>query len=230
VASRVGHLQLEVLVELLVHLQVQPDGLALRILPAAAALVEREARIDQVMLVLGQVFRAIEGLGRLLATGERKFHRPARPEALLLETDQGVGPNGGLGLVVRRPPGEEIAVLLHQGEGITGPVLALGLHHVDMGQQQHGLGLRVAARIDRHQAALLGMLGDRERVQVVLGYSRDPQPGRHFGRRQGAVTSRERGVGLHKFLVELAERRLVGPQARLRLRRECAHRESRTEG
>ena len=39
----------------------------------------------------------------------------------------------------------EIATFLDQGEGIAGPVLALGFHHIEMGQQQDRLGLRVAA-------------------------------------------------------------------------------------
>ena len=61
--------------------------------------------------------------------------------------------------------GVEVAVLLDEGERVALPVLALGLDHVDVGQQQHRLGLRVLARQHRDQAALLGLVGRDEDVR-----------------------------------------------------------------
>jgi hypothetical protein len=122
--------------------------------------------------VSDQPFGAVERARRLLATGEGELDGAPRMKVLLLEAHQGVGPNGGLRLVIDRAASIEIAVLLDQGEGVAGPVLALRFHHIDVREQQYRLELRVAAGIDRHEPAFLGVIRRREGMEVAIRKAR----------------------------------------------------------
>ena len=165
-AARIGHFQLVVLGKFLRRLDGHHQGLAVGVQPPAAAFVQREFRIDQVALMGGKPARAIEGGGGFLAAGQRHLDGAAVLEAFLLQPHHGVHPGRDLGLHVGGAAAVEIAILLDEGEGIAGPVGALGFHHIDMAQQQNGLGLGIAARQHRHQPAFLGMAGDGEVMQV----------------------------------------------------------------
>ena len=67
--------------------------------------------------------------------------------AFLLQPDHQVEEHGRHRLVVGRAAPVEIAVLLDQRERIALPVLALGVDHIDVREQQHAL-LRGAVRTD----------------------------------------------------------------------------------
>ena len=173
---------------------------------APRAFVDRELGIDPVAMILRQPLRAVERAGRLFTAGQRNFDSPPRFELLLRVTHQGIDPDGRLGLVVHRAARIERAVLFHQHERIARPVLALRFHHVDVRQQQDGLGLRIAAREYRDQPAFLGMV--RRGEDLHLREPRGFEASRHALRRQRAASVGQRGVGLDELLVELAELRL----------------------
>jgi hypothetical protein len=209
-AAGIGHFQLVVLGEFLCRLDGEDQRLAAGIQPAAAAFVKSEFGVDQCTLMAGQPARAVECGRCLLAAGQRHLDASARLEAFFLQPDHRVDPGRDLGLHVGGAAAVEIAILLDQGERIARPVLALGFHHVEMAQQQHGLGLGIAAVQDRHQPALLGMIGDAEGMQVGIGIAGGFQVRRHAFRREGAASRRQAGVGFHQLLVQGAEALLIG--------------------
>jgi hypothetical protein len=212
VPARVGGHQPVVLVDLLADLDRLRDEVALAVGVAAAAFVERERRIDQFALVVGEVLRAVErGVG-LLAAGQGHLDGPRRLVAFLLEADQSVGPGRRHHLVVGDAAGVVVAVLLDQLERVALPVVALGLHHVDVRQQQHRLERGGCTGIHRHDPALLRMLGHGEQGDPVFREAGCLQSRRDLFGGPGAVAIADRGVGLHQFLVELEELLLVRPQ------------------
>ena len=121
-----------------------------------------------------QPLRTVEGAGGFLAAGQRQLERAQRAVFLRAVANQRVDPDGRLGLVVDAAARVEVAVLLDQLERIAGPVLALGLDHVDVREQQDRLELRIATGIDGDQAALLGMIRRGEELQLRCRRSRPP--------------------------------------------------------
>jgi hypothetical protein len=107
----------------------------------------------------GQPARAVEGALGLLAAGQRHLEGALELDVLGLEPGQGVDPHRRHRLIVAGAAGVEVTVLLDQGEGVAGPVGALGLDHVDVGEQQQRPGLGIGPRQHGDQAALLGMVG-----------------------------------------------------------------------
>ena len=217
VAAGIGHLERIVLRELLADLDALKYGFAVRVEHAATALVHGKGGVDEIALVRSEVLGAVEGAIGLLATGQGEFQGVTGPVPLLFEPDQGIDPDRRHRLVVRRAAAVEIAVLLDQGEWIARPVFAFRLDDIEVSQHEHGLRLGIAARIDRDQPAFLGMVGTRERMQVGVGDPGLPQTRRHPLGGEGAASRRQRGVGLHQFLVEGLEPRLIGPDRGRRL-------------
>jgi len=105
----------------------------------AAALVECECRGDELGAVLCQPIGTVEGFGGLLAAGQRQFDAAFGTVAALLEAHQHIDPGGIQRLHVGGSAAKEIAVFLDQDEGIAGPILALGLDHIEVAQQQQRL-------------------------------------------------------------------------------------------
>ena len=151
-------------------------------------------------------------VGAFLAAGERQLDAARGLVALLLVADHGVGEDRGHGLVVAGAARVEIAALLGELEGIAHPVLALGLDHVDVGEQQDGLQRRVGAREDGDEVAVLRAvgLGVHEDLEVALGIAGGEQARLHQLGRLGAGADGEGGVGLDQLLVERAEFALAG--------------------
>ena len=203
-AAGIGHFQDIVLGEFLRRLHRHDQRLALTVQTAAAAFVQRELRINQFALVLGQPARAVEGRGRFLAAGQRQLERAPVLEAFLLDAHQGIDPGGVQRLHVGDAAAIEIAILFNQGEGIARPVLALGFHHIEMSQQQDGLGLGIAAGQHRDNAAFLGLVRRRKQMDVAVGEARVLQVAGDLARQFGAAAIRQRGFGLHHFLEQRA--------------------------
>ena len=122
-------------------------------------------------MVLGQILGAVKSARRLLAAGERELQRAPWLVALGLEAHEQVDPDRGLSLVVRGAAGVEVTAFLNKGERVAGPVLPLGLDHVDVSQQEDRLCRRVSAGEDGHQAALFGLVLRDDEVEVALGYT-----------------------------------------------------------
>ena len=167
-------------------------------------------------MVLRQPLRPIEGMRGFLAAGERELDAALGVIAARLEARQHIHPDGIHGLHVGDTASVEIAVLLDEGERIARPVRPLGLDHVQMAEQEHGLGFRRGAVQHRHQAAFPGMLGHREQGDIGIGKARRLQVRRHALGRERAAAHGERGIGLHQLFVEGEESHLVGAQRRQR--------------
>ena len=206
-SPRVGRLDPVVLVNLFTRLNAEIDPLARGVEQPARAFVQREFGVDPVLVGLHEPVCAVEGCRRLFAAGEGEFDVVAGAEALLLVSDHGVREAGRHRLVVGDAASVEVAAFLDQGEGIPGPVLTLGFDHVDMGEEQDALRLRVAAVQHGDQSALLGVIGACEDMDVGIGVAGGLQALGHALRRQGAVALGEGRVGLDQFLVQGAERR-----------------------
>ena len=215
VAARAEAGQGEVLIDLLAGLDVERDTIALGVEPTTCPLVQREGGVDQLAVIAHQVGRAIERLVGLLAAGDRGLDRVARPEALFTQADQSVDVDRRHRLVVIGPAAIEIAVLLHQGERIAGPVAASGLDDVDMRQQKDGLGVRVGPVQHRDHATLARVVGRRDERDVLVGIAGRLQARAHPVGGQGAVAVGVFGVGLDQLLVEGAEGDLVGTDGSL---------------
>jgi hypothetical protein len=129
---------------------------------------------------------------------------------IVAEADQRIDPDRRLRLVVADAAGVEKAVFLHQGERIALPILALGLHYVDMGEKQNGLGLRVGTGKHRHQTAFLGLARSGNQMKVFVAETRGLQPRRHPLRGKRAASFRQSRVGFHQLLVDRAKGGLVG--------------------
>src|SRR5258708_35244803 len=97
-------------------MDLQGDGMTLRIQLSGGRLVEGEGSIDEIALMLAQPLRAIEGAARFLAAGEGQLQSPQRAEVLVAIAHEGVYPDGGLGFVVERSTRVEVAVLLTELE------------------------------------------------------------------------------------------------------------------
>ena len=159
VAAGVRHLEVEILVHLLARLDLVGQVLALPHV-AAAAFVDRELGVDQILVVLHQPVDAVEGAAFLVGR-ERQNQIAIGREAFLLQANQVGDELRRHRLVVARAAAVEEAVLLEERERIERPVLALGLDDVEMREQQQRLAARAGAARARDQVALLR---DRDRA------------------------------------------------------------------
>ena len=204
-AALVPHLEAVRCDILLAHLQIVRRRLAV-LQVAPAAFVERKLGVDQIAVVLHQPGRAVVGPAAFFVGGQRDDEIAIGPEAFTLVADQVRDPDGGLRLVVDGPAAIEEAVLFGQLERIHGPVGRLGLHYVEMSQQQQRLAL-AGAVIAYHHVHLM-----RRRAQHLdVGRSeslRTKQRGHRLGRgRRGAGT--ERGIDLDELLINVVREFLV---------------------
>ena len=105
-------------------------------------------------MVLQQPAGAVMGgVRELLVGGQRQDDVALGRCALGSQADKGGDEDRGHGLVIDGAARAEKTLGLLQGEGIEGPILAPGLHHIHMGHEQHGLpGARTSQ--SRHQIAL----------------------------------------------------------------------------
>lgn len=81
----------------------------------------------------------------LFVAGQGQNNVAAGLKALLFQADQGGDQHHHIELHVRGPAAIDIAVFDHGGEGIAHPVGGLGLDHVHMARQKHGLLAAIAA-------------------------------------------------------------------------------------
>jgi hypothetical protein len=212
VTTRVRHLQPEALVDLLAGLDAVVEVAPVLDL-AASAFVEGQLRVDEVAVVLDQPVHAVGG-ARLLVRGQGDDDVAVGTIAFLPQADEGGDPDRGHGLVVARAAAVEEAVLLEEGEGIAGPVLAPSLHHVEMGEEEQRTPLPRAAQAG-HEVSLAGLR--RQHLYVGGGESGRAQPGGHGLRRARVVAGGVDGVDLDELLVD-GEQRLVGRTGRRRSR------------
>ena len=131
---------------------------------------------------------------------------------LLLEAHQHVDPRRVDDLHVRRPATIEVTILLDQDERIARPVLALGLDHIEVAEEEDGFGARIAAGQDGDHAAVFRMLGRGEIGDVRVGKTGGLQARAHLPGGHCAASARQGGVGLDKLLVDRAEAGLIGPE------------------
>jgi hypothetical protein len=213
----VARFELEVGKGLLADLNLLREHLVVPVAVTPAAFVEGKFGIDQLAPVGGQPLDPVESPVGLLAAGKRKLDRAPGMITAFGEADQGIDPDRRHRLVVGGTARVEKAVFLEQGEGIAGPVLALGLDHIDMGDQQDRPQGPGSARPDGHQSAFAGMIGSGIERELVVGESRRLEPRGHPLGGQCATAQRKGGVGFDQFLEEAAKFRLIGPQ-RLGLR------------
>ena len=205
VSAGIRHFEPVVLRKFLTRLDVQRDPVPVVVEFPGSAFVERECGIDELAAVLGEPFGPVERSRRLLAAGQRHFQGAPRLVVLGAVADERVEPDGRFGLVVARAARVERAVLLHQRERVAGPVLAFGFDHVDVRKQQDGLQFGIPPRIDDDETALLGVVGRGEGMQVGVRNTRRLQARGHALGGERATPSRQRGVRLDEFLVELAK-------------------------
>ena len=127
--------------------------------------------------------------------------------AFALESQQGGDPDGRLRLVVRRAAAVEVAVLFEKYERVDRPILAPGLDHVDVGQQQDRLA-RARAAIAHHH---VGLGRDRAAHKNVGGREAGgSEAGRdRLGDGRGAAGG-EPGLHLDHLLVDLPRQSLFG--------------------
>ena len=175
---------------------------------AAAALVECECCIDEIAPVPGEPVGPVEGARGFLAAGQCQLDRAAGAIVAGRHPGDGVGPDRGHGLVVKAAARVEIGPILDQGEGIADPVLSLGLHHIEMREQQYRLR-PAGAGVDGHETTLLRVIRHGKQGDLALRQARGAQSGGHALGRQRAAASRQRGVGLHQFLEQRTKGGLV---------------------
>src|SRR5580693_958670 len=134
-AALIGHREGVVDDILLAHLQVVGDLLPV-LLFAPSTLVEREVSVNQVAVILDKPVHAVVWAAALLISSERYDDVAVGFETLPLHPDQGCDPDRSLRLIVTGAAAIEITILLVEDERVYGPVLALSLDHVGVGQKQ----------------------------------------------------------------------------------------------
>ena len=118
-----------------------------------------------------QIACAIEGKGGFLATGQSQLDGapgliPRPPVA-----DQRIDENSGHGLVVHGASCIKIAVFLNQRKRVAFPVLAPGLHHVDMSEQENRVAVCCGTAKACDQVALLRPIRRHDDMDVLFGYA-----------------------------------------------------------
>jgi hypothetical protein len=198
-ATRIEDLQAEALVDLLRGLDRVGNSTAV-LDDAAPTLVQGILGVDQ-LPVIGQEIHHAVGRAPFLVRRQRDHDVAVRDEPLALHADQVGHVDGGFVLVVGGAPAVEESVLLDERERVQVPVGGIGLHHVDVSQEQDGPPTRVSAPQPGDQIALAGSgLDDVHVGRVEAGLE---QPIRHGLRGRGVVTHRIGRVDFDELLEDL---------------------------
>ena len=207
VSTRIAHLQLEIHVDLLARLQADPKRLAL-VERDAAALVQRELRVDERALVLDEPGDAVAILvARLLVRLENEDEVAIRPVPFPLVADEIRHESRDHELVVARASRLVVTVFFDELERIRRPVLAARFDDVDVRHEDHRPLCPGTAKL-RDEVALerRGL----EDVNVLRGEARGPQAFRNgLGRLDGVARPHD-GVHLHQLLVDIEGELVVG--------------------
>ena len=165
-------------------------------------------------MVLQQPAGAVMGgVREFFVGGQRQDDVALGRRALCAQANEGGDEDRGHGLVVDGAARAEKAIGLLQGEGVEGPVLAPGLHHIHMGEKQHGLlGARPAQ--SRHHVAFAR--GRGKHLNIGCRKARIKKPLAHGLGRDNRIAGGLGGVDLDQFLVDGAKQRLVRMGWRLR--------------
>ena len=205
VPARVGHLEMEILIHLLAGLHFVRQVLALADV-AAAAFVERELRIDQVLVVLDQPLGAVE-IAAFLVRGQRQDQIAIRCEAFFLQPDQVGDEMRRHRFVVGRAAAVEEAVLLNQGERVHRPVLAFRVDDVEVREEEKRLAGAGAA--EAHDQVALARIGADD-LHVGGREAGGLEPGGHRVGGFRDVTGRRVGrVDLDQLFVDRSSARVV---------------------
>ena len=167
-------------------------------------MVEHEFSVDERALVLQQPVDAVRAAA-LLIRREREDDVAVRAEPLLLHADERGHHDGVAVLHVLRAAAVEIAVFFDELEGIGSPVLAPGLHHVEVPDQQDRLMLSRTPQPD-HQIFLPGIRP--ENGDIAVRKTGGPQPRCHGLRGRRHVTDGVGGVDLDELLENRARQRV----------------------
>src|SRR3954471_10893215 len=218
-AAGVGHLEVKILIDLLARLHLVGEVLAFAQV-AAAAFVDRELGVEQVLVVLDQPLGAVE-LAAFLVGGQHQNQIAVRCYPLLLQADQVGDELRCHRLVVAGAAAVEEAVLLDEGERIHRPVLALGFDDVEVGEEEER-PVRAGAAEAEDQVALARIRSDD--LHVRGREARRLEPRRHRFRRLRHVAGRRvGGVDLDQLFVNLPRPRIVRPRLRRDQRRRDKH-------
>nr|GEU28537.1 conserved hypothetical protein [Tanacetum cinerariifolium] len=200
VAARIGDLELEALVGFFAGLDTVPHRLAVLVEQAAAAFVERQFGVDQRTVMLEQVIDTVEFRRHHFLVARQRQHQVALGRQLFLLVADHVGHERRChGLVVRGAARIKHAVFFHQLERIAHPVLAVGLHHVHVGQQQQRSAAAVALQA-RHQVALGGRAGRHDDLHVGIAKAAGLETPGDLGDGRRARAGGMGGVGFHQLL------------------------------
>ena len=204
-AAGVGHFEAEVLEHFLARLHFVGQVLALAHV-AAAAFVDREFGVDQVLVVLHEPVDAVE-IAAFFVGREREDQIAVGDEAFLLQPNHVGDELRRHRLVVARAAAIEPAVLLEKGERIERPVLALRLDDVEVREEQQRPPRAGAVIAD--DEVVLARIGAEE-VDVGVRKSRRPQPrGHRLGRFRHVSCGRVGRVDLDELFVDLTRARVV---------------------
>ena len=205
VAARVRHLEVEILVHLLAGLHLVREVLPLPH-AAAAALVDRELGVDQILVVLHEPLGAVE-IAAFFVGREREDQVAIRLEAFVLQPNQVGHELRRHRLVVAGAAAVEEAVLLDERERIHRPVLALRFDDVEVREEKERLA-RAGAAVAEDQVAL-ARIGSED-LHVGGGEARRLQPRRdRLGRLRDVAGGRVGRVDLDQLLVNLPRARIV---------------------
>ena len=137
-AALVADLQVEAEVGLLGDLHGLEQMAAVLDFAAAGVAIDGVRGVDEVAPVLHQPLDAVI-VAALFVGGERQDEVAIGPVILLLEADEIGEQEGDVGLHIGSAAAVEPAVGFAKLKGIEGPVLAPGVDHVEMADEEHGL-------------------------------------------------------------------------------------------
>jgi hypothetical protein len=156
-------------------------------------------------VVFHQPVHAVEAAAFLVG-GQREDQIAIRREPFLLQPNQVGDELRRHPFVVSGPAAVEIAVLLEKRERIERPVLALGLHDVEMRQEEERLASAGASE-PRDEVALARI--GTEHLHVSRRESRGLQPRRHRVGSRRRVANRIGRVDLDQLFEDVARPRVV---------------------
>src|SRR6266853_1362229 len=203
VPAGIGHLELVGLENLFAGLDGHAQSVAVLVEQAVPAFVERELGVDQVAVVLEQVYDAAEiRRDDFLVAGRYEDEVALRTVAFPPVADEIGDEHRDHRLVVGGAAGVEIAVFLDELEGGALPVLALRLHHIEV-SQQHDRSFRAGAPVAGDEVALLRPAGRHDHLHLLRRQPARFQACGHRLRRGRAAPGRVGGVDLDQRPVDL---------------------------